>query len=130
MRKSVKLVKLSSDAGQGDQIKDIIEAAMNGDAKLVAQLLEQGSDINTVESERGFTCLHIACMNGDQDVLAVLTDHHRIHNDLDFSIKSNDPPRLAWQLAMGSHHYDIANEVDEMAKRKRVDIPSGPRLIR
>ena len=129
MRKAIK-IRFRKDAGTGDTIKDIIEAAMEGNAPLVREVLKQGADINTIEPNRGFTCLHIACLNGDEDVVDVLLEHHRQYGDLDFSIKTLNPPRYAWQLAMSAHHYDIGNKVDEAARSNGGNKPSGPKLVK
>lgn len=121
---------IRSEGGIGDAIQDIIEAALDENAPLVKELLEQGADINTIEPERGFTCLHIACQNGDDDVVDVLLDHNRRFRDLDFTIKSINPPRYAWQLAMGARHYDLANKVDAAAKDYGSSRPAGPTLVK
>lgn len=92
--------------------KAFVRAAVEGDAKKVREILVKGADINTVEPTNGLTCLHIACLNGDADVVRVLLEHHAKHGDLDFTIRSKNPERFAWQLAMSAHHYDIANAVD------------------
>tara|TARA_R110002126_G_scaffold239459_13_gene382809 strand:+ start:224 stop:613 length:390 start_codon:yes stop_codon:yes gene_type:complete len=129
MKKAIKH-DIRTEGGIGDSIKDIIEAAINGDAPLVKEILEQGGDINTIEPERGFTCLHIACQNGDNDVADVLFEHNSRFHDLDFTIQTFDPPRLAWQLAMSAHHYDLANRVDVAARGEAGSKPSGPKLVR
>ena len=128
MKRAMK-IKIRTDGGIGDGIQDIIQAALDGNAKLVRDLLDAGADVNTVESNRGFTCLHIACLNGDADVVDVLLDHHQRFRSLDFSIKSNDPPRFAWQLAMGAHHYELANRVDAMSSG-RDPRPGAPKLVK
>lgn len=130
MKSNLRKIEARSETGQGDQIKDIIQAAIDGDAKLVANLLTEGADVNTVEQDRGFTCLHIACVNGDADVVQAVLDHHARHGDVDFSILSNDPPRRAWQLAMSFGHYDIADKIDQHQGKPSGNKPNGPRLVR
>lgn len=128
MKRAIK-INIRSDGGIGDGIQDIIQAALDGNAKLVRDLLDAGADVNTVEPSRGFTCLHIACLNGDSDVVDVLLDHHQRFKNLDFSIKSNEPPRYAWQLAMSAHHYELANRVDAMGLGDAPK-PTGPKLVK
>lgn len=114
----------------GDIIGDIIQAAMDGNASLVRELLDQGADINTVEPQRGFTCLHIACLNGDERVVSELLDFNDRHGGLDFSIRTSEPPRYAWQLAMSAHHYELAERVDRAGRRDDPLSASGPKPVR
>lgn len=100
------------DDGVGGNILELIEAAYNGDVRKIRILLRDGANINSIEPETGFTCLHIACLNGDTEVVNALLEHHQEFQTLDFTIKSKDPPRSAWQLAMSARHYEIANLVD------------------
>lgn len=130
MKQNAKTQETRSETGQGDRIKDIIQAALDGDAKLVASLLAEGADVNTVEQDRGFTCLHIACLNGDTDVVDVILDHHAHHDDVDFSILSSDPPRLAWQLAMSFGHHDVGQKVFQQVKKASGGKPTGPKLVK
>lgn len=118
-------LKYKSDEGMTTDTPDIISAALDGNSELVDTLLEQGEDINTVDPVKGFTCLHIACMQGHRALLDVLVKHHKEHGDLDFTIRAIDPPRLAWQMAMNFHHYDIANEVDALANTRPAVPPRG-----
>ena len=130
MKSNLNKKEARKETGQGDRIKDIIQAAMDGDARLVASLLAEGADVNTVEQSRGFTCLHIACTNGDADVLDAILDHHARHDDVDFLILSSDPPRLAWQLAMSFGHHDLGEKVHQHTNKSSGGKPTGPRLVR
>lgn len=121
---------LSAMSGEGDHIQDIIQAALDGKASLVKDLLERGADINTVEPKRGFTCLHIACMNGDDAVVDELLSFNAKSGGLDFSIQTFDPPRYAWQLAMSAHHYDLAERVDQAGRAGNSPRSNGPKLVR
>lgn len=128
MKKAIQRILFGS--GTGETIGSIIDAAMKSDAALVRDLLDAGADINTVDPARGYTCLHIACLNGDDDVVDVLLAYNRFYGGLDFWLQTNEPKRYAWQLAMSAHHYDLAERVDAAAgERPKPDLP-GPRLVR
>jgi hypothetical protein len=126
-RNSLKIVQRGRITGEMN--KDIIQAAIAGDSRLVKSLLEDGVDINTV-SENGFSCLHIACFNGDANVFDVLLGHHSHHGDLNLSLETFDPPRTAWQIAMASHHYALADRIDQLVFGENDGPPSAPKLVR
>lgn len=109
-----KPIQRSSGQGHGEseRVGDIIRAAMAGNATYVARLLMAGADVNTKDSETGYTALHIAAVNGDQRLLDVLLKHHQEFDDLDFTATTNNPPRLAWQLAFSHHHPEIGETLD------------------
>jgi ankyrin repeat protein len=119
---------LSALGAEGGEIQEIIKAAMDGNAQLVAEMLENGADINTVEPTRGFTCLHIACLNGDDSVVDVLLDFNEKRGGLDFSMRTFDPPRYAWQLAMSAHHYELADRVDQLGSSGGPSVSMEPRI--
>ncbi len=124
-------LKIKNKEGMDTTTPDIIIAALNRDAKLVGTLLTSGEDINTIEPQKGFTCLHIGCMQGDDKLVSVLLKHHEQNGEMDFGIKTFDPPRLAWQLAMNFHHYDLARKVDNAApKGVGGKVSPEPKLIR
>jgi ankyrin repeat protein len=49
-------------------------AAMQSDDKAIRKLLEQGADINSVDTN-GSTCLHMACAFGSAKCIEILLDH-------------------------------------------------------
>lgn len=122
--------KILNSEGMNTETPDIILAALDGNSKLVDDLLSDGTDINTVDPVRGFACLHIGCMHGDDALVDVLLKHHRAHGGLDFTLKSYEPERLAWQLAMSFHHYELARRVDSAGQQSaKPGGRDGPKLV-
>lgn len=100
----------------GNEIEgDLLSAARMGDIELFSTLLRSGADINITTADRGLTSLHIACEQGDKELVETILAYHRETGRVDFTIKTSVKPRLAWQLAMNAGFYDIANQVDEFA---------------
>lgn len=112
--------------GRGERkvIEDIIAAATAGDVEKVKTLLHEGADINCADPESGYTCLHIAASHGDKALLDALLEFDKDHGALSLTMKSYDPPRQAWQLAMAHGHTEIGNLIDPMNTGQNVS--SGP----
>lgn len=111
--------KIFTGSGTSNTMPSIIQAAYRRDQELVAKLLIDGANVNDVDPEDHLTCLHIACMNGDDAIVDVILNWDKSHQGVDFDIKSKYRPRLAWQYAMNSHHYEIARKVLAASKRSR-----------
>lgn len=110
----------ASETYDGDPIlPDIVIAAYVSDYESIQHLLETGADINSVDIRDNLSLLHIACMQGDERLVKILLDYDKENGNLDFSIRSLYRPRLAWQLAMNAHHYELARIVDEASFRKQ-----------
>lgn len=107
------------DSGEQFELPDVIKASYASNVKLVAELLDNGVDINSVDPRDNLSILHIACMQGDADLVKLLLKHDEEHGDLDFTIRSLHRPRLAWQYAMNSGHVEIAHLVDRAGLKKQ-----------
>lgn len=116
-----KRVLLERDDETDHVLPDIIKAAYARDSAAVSALLAEGVDVNSVDPRDNLTALHIGCMNGDTALVDVLLRYEAATGRLDFAIQSKYRPRVAWQFAMNSHHYDIARAVDAagLAKARR-----------
>jgi ankyrin repeat protein len=121
-----KVSKFDPQAGAGEQatIHSIILAAKRGDFGVVRRLLETGVDINTVDSETGFSPLHIAAVTGQQELLDVLLEHNKEFGDLRFDLLAKEPQRTAWQLAMSHGQFDVGEQIDVQAHKARRSPPS------
>lgn len=90
---------------------ELIDAAVAGNVTLVSRLLQLGADVNTAEPANGMTCLHIACVQGNKDLVTFLMNYHKSTGLVDFNLKTKVRPRLAWQLALNGHHVEVAELV-------------------
>lgn len=107
-----------TNSGEAPIMPSIILAAYMGNYKLVEQLLKKGVDVNSVDPRDNLTCLHIGCMQCDEELVNVILERERTHGDVDFTIKSRYRPRLAWQCAVGSDWMDMAHKVFLAGQKK------------
>src|SRR5882757_8064157 len=56
-----------------NQDKKLLEAARNGDAEIVQQLLRGGARVG-LKNENGETALDLAAMQGDRDIVSLLLE--------------------------------------------------------
>ena len=106
-------------SGSNVRSGDLIRAAYSGDLMKFRALLRDGADINEIEEKTGFTSLHIACSLGNSHLVAEILEFDNSTNLVDFEIRCLHRPRLAWQLAMNAHFYNVARSVDAAGLHKR-----------
>jgi ankyrin repeat protein len=115
--------------GRGERkvIEDIIAAATAGDVEKVKTLLQEGANINSADPESGYTCLHIAAAHGDKALLDALLEFDKDHGTLSLSVKTYDPARQAWQLAMVHGHTEIGSLIDPMNTGRKASSRPSPK---
>jgi len=125
------MIKVMENTDEGDRKKlpDIVLAAYEGDVALVSKLLVNGADPNSLDPADNLTLLHIACMQGDKELVDVILEHDYQHGNVDFTVRSSFRPRLAWQFAANGNFLEISEQVHSAAvKKDQLSRPSSPRL--
>lgn len=103
--------KTSEDVDSQLRNMELVDAAIAGNVPLVSRLLQLGANVNTTEPANGMTCLHIACVQGNKDLATFLVNYHQSTGEIEFNLRTKVRPRLAWQLALNGHHFEIAELV-------------------
>lgn len=115
----------NNDPGSYRKLPNIIQAAYAGNHNLVAALLREGDNVNSVDPRDNLSILHIAGLQGDRELVRVVLDYERQVGGVDFTIRSLYRPRLAWQFAMNRNFIEIAELIDDagLAKLNRQSPP-------
>lgn len=65
---------LSKGASADKSLIPIKETAMNGHIEVIRKLIKEGVLVNQIKFSDSFTCLHLACENGDHNLVQLLID--------------------------------------------------------
>lgn len=95
-----------------NELPPIVIAAYAGNVDEVRSLLDSGASVNSCDPADNLSLLHIACLQGDMRLVQLILEHDAKTGEVDFSLRSLYRPRLAWQFAMNSSFYEIAELVD------------------
>lgn len=84
---------MKADDNIDNVIPDIVRAAYDANSALVASLIAQGHSVNSVDPRDNLSILHIACLQGDNDLAEVILQRDVTHGDVDFTTLSKYRPR-------------------------------------
>lgn len=86
-------------------------AIIKPDNRAIADMLNSGQDVNET-NDLGYTLLHMACADGDMELVDIILDHSRNRQPIDLALRTKKG-LTAWQLAYLHSHFDVASKISD-----------------